>query len=174
MYLGDLTDNDVIIMGQQALPQDITSGDSQSDSDTMDASDLNRQAQAQHDARANTDDEDDAPHFQHGRRTRFHYSESFGEDQEQEEGDAEEDGSDHPDDDINDGADASPPHPPNRGTRLYREAGPSIQEPIKNFVDTDYPEDAGIWKLTATYPTDNVKVRDLAFTRSPASDRPDG
>ena len=39
MYLGDLSDDEVIIMGQQVVPQDVTSGDS--DSDTMDASDLN-------------------------------------------------------------------------------------------------------------------------------------
>ncbi len=66
------------------------------------------------------------------------------------------------------------PLPPNRGTQRYKEAGPCIQEPIKNFVDTDYPEDAGIWKPTATYPMDNVKRRDLVFTRSPASNRADG
>ncbi len=41
-------------------------------------------------------------------------------------------------------------------------------------METDYPEDAGIWKLTATYPMDNVKLCDLVFTRSPASNRPDG
>ena len=32
----------------------------------------------------------------------------------------------------------------------------------------------GIWKPTAPYPMDNVKRRDLVFTRSPASDRADG
>ncbi len=174
VYLGDLSDDEVIIMGQQAVPQDITSGDS--DSDTMDASDLNRQmrAQARHDAGADADDEDNAPDLQHGRRTHFYFGKSFGSDQEQEEGDAEEDGVEHPDDDPDDATDASPPCPPNTGTRLYKEAGPSIQEPIKNFVDTDYPEDVGIWKPTATYPTDNVKRRDLVFTRSPTSNHADG
>ncbi len=81
---------------------------------------------------------------------------------------------DCPDDDPDN--DNDPPSPPssNRGNRWFKEAGPCIEEPIKNFVDTDYPEDAGIWKLTATYPVDNVKRRDLVFTRSPPSDRPDG
>ncbi len=64
--------------------------------------------------------------------------------------------------------------PPNRGTRQYREAGPCIQELTKNFVDTDYPEDAGIWKPTTTYPMDNVKRHDLVFTQSLASDHADG
>ncbi len=121
-------------------------------------------AQAQHDDGADVDDEDDAPDPQHGRHTCFYFGKSFGSDQEQEEGDAEEDGVERPDDNPDDAANASPPHPPNRGTRLYKEADPSIQEPIKNFVDTDYPEDAGIWKPTATYPTDNVKRQDLVFT----------
>ncbi len=39
LYLGDLSDDEEIIMGQQPVPQDVTSGDS--DSDTMDVSDLN-------------------------------------------------------------------------------------------------------------------------------------
>ncbi len=52
--------------------------------------------------------------------------------------------------------------------------GPSIQEHIKNFVETDYPEDAGIWKPTATYPEDTVKRCELVFTQSPTSDRTDG
>ena len=95
---------------------------------------------------------------------RFLYGRSFGSDQEEEEGDADEDGVECPDNNPDNAADASPPRPPNTGTRQYREAGPSIQEPIKNFVDTDYPEDAGIWKLTATYPVDNVKRHDLVFT----------
>ncbi len=110
MYLGDLSDDEVIIMGQQAVPQDVTSGDS--NSDTMDASDLNQQAQARHDAGADADDEDDAPDLQHGRRTRFHFGESFGLDQEQEEGDAEEDGEERPNDDPDAAAEDSPPHPP--------------------------------------------------------------
>ncbi len=37
--LGDLSDSDVIIMGEQPMPQDATSGDL--DSDTMDTEDLN-------------------------------------------------------------------------------------------------------------------------------------
>ncbi len=44
--LGDLSDSEVIILGQQPMPQDITSGDD-SDSDTMDTEDLNRQMRAQ-------------------------------------------------------------------------------------------------------------------------------
>ncbi len=44
----------------------------------------------------------------------------------------------------------------------------------KNFVDTDYPEDTGIWKPTAMYPMDNVQRHDLVFSRSPASNRADG
>ncbi len=36
--LGDLSDSDVIVMGEQPVPQDATSGDN---SDTMDAEDLN-------------------------------------------------------------------------------------------------------------------------------------
>ncbi len=44
--LGDLSDSDVIIMGQQPVPQDVTSGDN-SGSDTMDAEDLNQQMRAQ-------------------------------------------------------------------------------------------------------------------------------
>ena len=95
-------------------------------------------------------------------------------DQEEQEGDAERDGVERPDDDPNNAADPSPPRPPNTGNRRYKEAGPYIQEPIKNFVDTDYPEDAGIWKPTATYPVDTVKRRDLVFTQSPTSDRADG
>ena len=64
--------------------------------------------------------------------------------------------------------------PCNRGTRRYKEVGPSIQEHIKNFVETDYPEDAGIWKPTATYPEDTVKLHELVFTRSPTSNCADG
>ncbi len=64
--------------------------------------------------------------------------------------------------------------PCNRGNRHYKEAGPSIQEHIKNFVETDYLEDAGIWKPTATYPEDTVKVRELDFTQSPNSNQADG
>ncbi len=64
--------------------------------------------------------------------------------------------------------------PRNTGNRRYKEAGPSMQKLIKNFVETDYPEDVGIWKPTATYPEDTVKQRDLVFTGSPASDRADG
>ena len=163
--LGDLSDSDVIIMGQQPVPQDITSGDD-SDSDTMDAEDLNQQmrAQARDDDGADADDEDDAPDAQHGRHHQFLYGESFGSDQEEQEGDAECDGMERPDDDPDNAADPSPPRPPNTGTRQYKEVGPSIQEPIKNFVDTDYPEDAGIWKPTATYPVDNVKQNGLLFT----------
>ncbi len=89
--------------------------------------------------------------------TGFFYGKSFGSDQEEQESDAEGNGVECPDDDPDNTTDPSPPRPPNTGTRRYKEAGPSIQEPIKNFVDTDYPEDAGIWKLTATYPVDNVK-----------------
>ncbi len=160
-------------MGQQAMQHDATSGD---DSDTMDAEDLNRQmrSQAQDDAGADADDEDDASDAQVGRHQWFYYGESFGLDQEEQEGDAECDGMDHPNDDPDNAADHAPPHPPNTGTRQYKEAGPSIQEPIKNFVDTDYPEDAGIWKPTAMYPVDNVKQDDLLFTRSPTSEHADG
>ena len=43
--LGDLSDSEVIILGQQPVPQDVTSGDN-SDSDTMDTEDLNRQMRA--------------------------------------------------------------------------------------------------------------------------------
>ncbi len=173
--LGDLSDSDMIIMGQQPMPQDVTSGDD-SDSDTMDAEDLNRQmrAQARDDDGADADDEDDAPDAQHGRRHWFLYGESFGSDQEEQEGDAECDGMERPDDNPDNAADPSPPRPPNTGTRRYKEVDPSIQEPIKNFVDTDYPEDTGIWKPTATYPMDNVKRNDLLFTQSPASNRADG
>ncbi len=162
--LGDLSDSEVIILGQKPVPQDVTSGDD-SDSDTMDTEDLNRQmrARAREDDGADADDEDDAPDAQHGRHLRFLYGGSFGSDQE-EEGDADGDGVERPDDDPDNAADASPPCPPNTGTQWYREAGPSIQDPIKNFVDTDYPEDVGIWKPTAMYPMDNVKHHDLVFT----------
>ncbi len=172
--LGDLSDSEVIILGQQPVPQDVTSGDD-SDSDTMDAEDLNRQmrAWAREDDGADTDDEDDAPDAQHGRHLRFLYGGSFGSDQE-EEGDADGDSVERPNNDPDNTADASPPRPPNTGIRRYREVGPSIQEPIKNFMDTDYPEDMGIWKLTAMYPVDNVKRHDLVFTRSPTSNRADG
>ncbi len=171
--LGDLSDSDVISMGEQPVPQDATSGD---DSDTMDAEDLNRcmRSQTQDDARADTDDEDDAPDAQDWGHQRFMYGGSFDTDEEGQEGDAERDGKDRPNNEPNNDANPSPPRPPNTGNRRYKEAGPSIQELIKNFVETDYPEDAGIWKPTATYPVDNVKRRDLVFTRSPASDRTDG
>ncbi len=173
MDLGDLSDSEVIIMGEQPMPQDTTSGD---DSDTMDAEDLNRRMRSQtpDDAGANADDEDNAPDVQDRGRQQFMYGESFSSDQEGQEGDAERDSVDHPDNDPNNDDDPPSPPPPNRGNRWYKEVGPCIQEPIKNFVDTDYPEDAGIWKPTTTYPVDNVKQRDLVFTRSPASDRTDG
>ncbi len=171
--LGDLSDSDMIIMGEQPMPQDVTSGD---DSDTMDTEDFNRcmRSQTQDDAGADADDEDDAPDAQDRGRQWFIYGESFDSDQEGQEGDAERDGVDHPDNEPDNDADPPPPCPPNTGTRRYKEAGPCIQEPIKNFVDTDYPEDVGIWKPTATYPVGNVKRHDLVFTRSPASDRADG
>ncbi len=130
VYLGDLSDDEVIIMGQQAVPQDITSGDS--DSDTMDASDLNRQmrAQARHDAGADADDEDDTPDLQHGRHTCFHFGESFSSDQEQEEGDAEEDGVERPDDDPDDAADASPPAPLTQGPGCTRKRAPASNQEL--------------------------------------------
>ena len=161
--LGDLSDSEVIIMGEQPMPQDATSGD---DSDTMDTEDLNRRMRSQtpDDAGADADDEDNTPDVQDCGRQWFLYSESFNSDQEGQEGDAECNGMDHPDYDPNNDAHLSPPRPPNTGTRQYKEAGPSIQELIKKFVDTDYPEDAGIWKPTAMYPVDNVKRRDLVFT----------
>ncbi len=135
MYLGDLSDDEVIIMGQQAVPQDVTSGDS--DSDTMDASDLNRQAQARHDAGADADDEDDAPDLQHGRHTCFHFGESFGSDQEQEEGDAEEDGKERPDDDPDAAADDSPPAPLTEGPGCTRKWAPASRNQSRT-----------LWKLT--------------------------
>ncbi len=71
--LGDLSDSDVIIMGEQPMPQDATSGD---DSDTED---LNRhmRPQSPDDAGADADDEDDAPDVQDHRRQWFMYGESF-------------------------------------------------------------------------------------------------
>ncbi len=171
--LGDLSDSDVIVMSVQPMPQDATSGD---DSDTMDAEDLNQcmRTQTHDDAGANADDEDDAPDAQDWGRQWFLYGESFDSDQEGQEGDAECDGVDRPNNDADNDADPPSPHPPNRGNRRYKEVGPCIHEPIKNFVETDYPEDAGIWKLTAMYPVDTVKRCDLVFSRSPASDCPDG
>ena len=171
--LGDSSDSDVIIMGEEPMPQDATSGDN---SDTMDAEDLNRRmrSQTQDDAGADADDEDDAPDAQDWGHQCFMYGRSFDADKEGQEGDTERDGEDHPDNEPDNDADPSPPRSPNTGNRRYKEAGPSIQEPIKNFVETDYPKDAGIWKWTATHPMDNVKRRDLVFTQSPASDRPDG
>ena len=70
MDLGELSDSDVIIMGEQPVPQDATSGD---DSDTMDAEDLNQRmtSQTQDDAGADTDDEDDAPDAQDRGHQRF-------------------------------------------------------------------------------------------------------
>ncbi len=126
--LGDLSDSDVIIMGEQPVPQDVTSGD---DSDTMDAEDLNQcmRSQTQDDARADADDEDDAPDAQDQGRQQFIYGESFNSDQEGQEGDAERDGVDRPDDEPDNDADPPPPRPPpNTGTRRYKEAGPCIQE----------------------------------------------
>ncbi len=154
--LGDLSDSEVIIMGEQPVPQDATSGDN---SDTMDAEDLNQRMRSQtpDDAGADADDEDDAPDVQDHGCQRFMYGESFGSDQKGQKGDAECNGMDHPNDDPDNDAHLSPPRPPNTGTRRYKEVGPCIQEPIKNFVDTDYPEDVGIWKPTAMYPVDNVK-----------------
>ncbi len=169
--LGDLSDDDVITMGQQPVPQNFTSGDSDSDSDTMNASDLNQQMRSLGDDPDDADDEDDA---HDGRCPCFLYAGSFGLEPEQHQGDVERDVLERPNDDSDHAADASPPHPPNRGTRVYKEAGPCLQEGIKNFIETDYPEDVGIWKPTATYPMDNVKQPDLPFTRSPASNRADG
>ncbi len=171
--VGDLSDSDVIIMGEQPVPQDATSGD---DSDTMDAEDLNRclRSQTQDDAGADADDKDDAPDDQDRGRQHFIYGESFNMDEEGQEGDAERDGKDRLDNEPDNDDNPSPPRPPNTGNRQYKEAGPSIQELIKNFVETDYPEDTGLWKLTATYPEDTVKQCDLVFTQSPASDRADG
>ncbi len=58
--LGDVSDSDVIFMGDQPMPQDTTSGD---DSDTMDPEDLNQsmRSHTQDDAGADADDEDNAP-----------------------------------------------------------------------------------------------------------------
>ncbi len=125
----------------------------------MDAEDLNRRMRSQtpDDAGADADDKDDAPDVQDCGHQRFMYGESFGSDQEGQEGDAERDGMDRPNNNPDNDNDPPSPPPPNRGNRRYKEVGPCIQEPIKKFVDTDYPEDVGIWKLTATYPVDNVK-----------------
>ncbi len=133
--LGDLSDSEVIIMGEQPVLQDATSGD---DSDTMDAEDLNRhmRSQSPDDTGADADDEDDAPDVQDCGRQWFMYGKSFGLDQEGQEGDAECDGVDRPDDDPDNDDNPPSPPPPNRGNRRYKEAGPCIQEPIKNFVDT--------------------------------------
>ncbi len=108
--VGDLSDSDVIILGEQPVPQDATSGDS--DSDTTDAEDLNQsmRSQSPDDAGADTDDEDDAPDVQgHGHQC-FLYSESFGSDQEGQEGDAEHNGVARTDEDPNNNDD--PPSPP--------------------------------------------------------------
>ncbi len=67
-------------------------------------------SQSPDDARADTDDEDDAPDVQDRRCQCFMYSESFGLDQEGQEGDAERDSMDCPDDDPNN--DDDPPSPP--------------------------------------------------------------
>ncbi len=63
MDLGELSDSDVIFMGDQPMPQDATSGD---DSDTMDVEDLNQHmtSQTQDDAGANADDKDNTPDAQ--------------------------------------------------------------------------------------------------------------
>ncbi len=108
--VGDLSDSDVIIMGEQPMPQDATSGDS--DSDTMDAEDLNQRMRPQSpdDTGADTDDEDDAPDVQDRGRQRFLYGESFGSDQEGQEGDAERDGMASTNDDPDN--DDDPPSPP--------------------------------------------------------------
>ncbi len=107
------------------------------------------------------------------------YSESFSEEDTDEEGDEgaeERDANDDGDDAHNNDAHSPTPraHPHNRGNQHYKEAGPSIQEHINNFVETDYLEDAGIWKPTATYPEDTVKLHELEFTRFPHSDCADG
>ncbi len=114
MDLGELSDSDVIFMGEQPVPQDATSGD---DSDTMDADDLNRcmKSQTQDDAGADADDEDDAPDAQAQGRQHFLYGESFSDrdtDEEGLEGDAERDGEDHADNDGDNDADPSPPRVP--------------------------------------------------------------
>ncbi len=44
---------------------------------------------------------------------------------------------------------------------------------IVNFIDKDFPEDAGFWKPAMTYPVDNVKVDDIDFIQSPSSDQVD-
>ncbi len=108
--LGNLSDSDVIIMGEQPVPQDATSGDS--DSDTMDTEDLNwhMRSQTPDDARADADNEDDAPDVQDCGCQCFMYDKSFSSDQEGQEGDAECDGVDCPDNDPNN--DDDPPSPP--------------------------------------------------------------
>ncbi len=109
--LGDVSDSDVIFMGDQPVPQDATSGD---DSDTMDAEDLNQcmRSQTQDAAGADADDEDNAPDAQDQGRQRFLYSKSFSDvdtDEEGQEGDAECDGEDHADNNGNNNANPPPP-----------------------------------------------------------------
>ncbi len=108
--VGDLFDSDVIIMGEQPVPQDATSGDS--DSDTMDTEDLNRRMRSQSpdDTKADADDEDKTPDVQDCGRQCFMYGKSFGSVQEGQEGDAERDGMAHTDDDPDN--DNDPPSPP--------------------------------------------------------------
>ena len=122
--LGDLSDSDVIIMGEQPVPQDATSGDN---SDTMDAEDLNRHMRPQtpDDARADADDEDDAPDVQDRGHQWFMYGESFGSDQEGQEGDAECNAVDCPDDDPDNNDDPPSPPPLTEGTGGTRKRAPA-------------------------------------------------
>ena len=61
--LGDLSDSDMISMGDVPMLQDGTSGD---DSDTLDGDQVNQHvtSQNQDDARADADDKDEAPNAQ--------------------------------------------------------------------------------------------------------------
>ncbi len=73
-------------------------------------------SQSPDDAGADADDEDDAPDVQDHGHQRFMYGESFGSDQEGQEGDAERDGVDHPDDDPDNDDDAPSPPPLTEGS----------------------------------------------------------
>ncbi len=111
MDLGELSDSDVISMGEPPIPHDGTSGD---DSNTLEADQVNLHvvSQTQEDAEADADDEDDAPDATDQGRQCFLYGQSFSDvdmDEEGEEGDEECDSEDNVDDARIDAADSPPP-----------------------------------------------------------------
>ncbi len=135
--LGELSDSDMISMGDTPMPPDGTSGD---DSDTLEADQVNlcMVSQTQEDAGADADNKDDTPDAPDRGHQCFLYGQSFSEvdmNKEGEEGDEERDGEDNADDAHDNATDSPPPAPTHitEGQGATRKRAPAFKNTSKHL-----------------------------------------